>query len=486
MGTGVKARGGGDGRRALPSVDRLVREAQAMGLTEGIPRAAAVELARRAVARLREGPPTAGQEGGTWEAAIRLLGELAGAYRRRRLVGVVNATGVILHTNLGRAVLPEPAVQALVRAARGYCNLELDLDSGRRGRRESRLEELLTLATGAEAALAVNNNAAAVLLVLSATCSGREVIVSRGELIEIGGEFRLPDVMAQSGCALVEVGTTNRTRLKDYEAAITPKTAAIMKVHTSNYRIVGFSESVEVIELAELAHRHGLLMLEDLGSGCLVDTTRYGMAREPTVQEALRAGADAVMFSGDKLLGGPQAGLVVGRRAIVEAASRHPLARALRVDKLTVAAMEALLALYVEGRHEEIPVWSMIGADPARLAERARRLVEQVEARAGSQAAGYVLEVVPSRATVGGGSLPGEVLDSWAVRVVPRPGSGYEEAAPASTRELADRLRRSTPPVVARLEEDALLIDLRTVLAEEDELVAGALSRALTAPGAAG
>ena len=478
--------GGEDGRRQLPSVDALLRRAQAEGLLSGVPPALAVQLARQAIEQLRRrladdqpasqprGGPGPRGPAGPAEQALRCLGELAGMYRRRRLQPVINATGVILHTNLGRAPLPQPAVEAAARAASGYSNLELDLETGRRGRREERLEELLSALTGAEAAFVVNNNAAAVLLVLSATCSGREVIISRGELIEIGGEFRLPDVMMQSGCRLVEVGTTNRTRRSDYERAIGPHTAAILKAHTSNYRIVGFTESVPPAELAELAHRHGLLMLEDLGSGCLVDTRRYGLAPEPTVAQAVAAGVDAVTFSGDKLLGGPQAGIVVGRREVVERVRRHPLARAVRLDKMTVAALEAVLELYARGALEELPVWAALACPLARLEDRARELAQRLRAMAPQLSPGgaWRLDVVPAASTVGGGSLPGEVLESRALRLTPaRPGASLER--------LARALRTGRPPVVGRVEEGGLLLDLRTVLPEQDPQLAEAVCRAL-------
>ncbi|HEY8486127.1 MAG TPA: L-seryl-tRNA(Sec) selenium transferase, partial [Limnochordales bacterium] len=396
--------------RELPSVDRLLRHARCLGVLEGVPGEMATRLAREALAQARRqlaegpqprpqpqarpqlepqphspGPAAAGErrqpeDSGAAQLALGLLQREARAFRRRRLVPVINATGVVLHTNLGRSPLPACALARIASTSAGYCNLELDLDSGRRGRREDRLEELLCALSGAEAAFVVNNNAAAVLLVLAASCAGREVVISRGELIEIGGEFRLPDVMAASGCRLVEVGTTNRTRLADYERAIGPQTAAILKAHTSNYRIVGFTQAVAAGELAQLAHRHGLWMLEDLGSGCLVDLGRLGLPREPTVAEAVAAGADAVMFSGDKLLGGPQAGIVVGRRQLLEQVRRHPLARAMRAGKLVVAALEAVLERYADGSWQELPVWRMLGASPQELLERARRLAAAVQA----------------------------------------------------------------------------------------------------------
>ncbi|MFS8665825.1 MAG: L-seryl-tRNA(Sec) selenium transferase, partial [Limnochordales bacterium] len=345
--------------RRLPAVDQLLKAPAVAAAAQRLPRPLVVDAVRAAVAEARQrilagAPPPDGP------ALAQRAAAHVHALRRRLLTPVINATGVVLHTNLGRAPLSRASIAAMEAVAAGYSNLEYEIETGRRGSRHVHGEALLTRLTGAEAAMVVNNNAAAVLLVLSALAHGREVIISRGEMIEIGGAFRIPEVMAQSGCLLREVGTTNRTHRRDYEQAIGPQTAAILKVHPSNYRVVGFTASVSTRELAALARRHGLLLIEDLGSGVLLPTEGYGLAHEPTVQETVAAGADLVTFSGDKLLGGPQAGIIVGRRDLVERCRRHPLARAVRVDKLTLAALQATLQHYLDGTVEEIPVYRML------------------------------------------------------------------------------------------------------------------------------
>lgn len=377
------------------------------------------------------------------------------ALMARRLVPVINATGVIVHTNLGRAPLSAEAVEAVREVAAGYCNLEYDLQLGSRGSRHSHVEELLCRLTGAEAALVVNNNAAAVLLVLGELARGREVIISRGQLVEIGGGFRVPEVMAQSGARLVEVGTTNRTYLHDYERAIGPDTAALMRVHSSNFRIIGFTHSVSTKELADLAHGRGLLLIDDLGSGALIASEQFGLEHEPTPQESLEAGADVVCFSGDKLLGGPQAGIIVGRREIIQRLSRAPLVRALRVDKMTLAALEATLRHYLRGEATvALPVWRAISEPADSVHSRAQR-VANVIGSAGIKAA-----VVATEATVGGGSLPGEVLPSYGVAIDP---------APLSADNLAQRMRLALPPVVCRIVADKVILDMRTVTRDQED-----------------
>jgi L-seryl-tRNA(Ser) seleniumtransferase len=331
----------------------------------------------------------------------------------------------------------------------GYSNLEFDLEEGRRGSRHAHVEPLLCAATGAEAGLVVNNNAAAIFLVLSSFAAGREVIVSRGQAVEIGGGFRIPDVLRQSGAALVEVGTTNRTYVEDYTAAIGERTAAILRVHSSNFRVIGFTHEAEPGELAALAHRHGLLLVDDLGSGCLLDTRAFGLAAEPRVQESLAAGADLVCFSGDKLLGGPQAGLIAGRAPLIAQLKRHPLARALRLDKATIAALNATLLHYVrEEAPTEVPVWRMIATPLADLERRAR---------AWAGALGASASVQPGESAVGGGSLPGATLPTCLLAL----------ASPDPT-ALAAVLRAQHPPVIARIERDLVLLDPRTVDPEQD------------------
>ena len=365
---------------------------------------------------------------------------------------VINATGVIIHTNLGRALLSPAACAAMEQAARSYSNLEYDLKAGQRGSRYVHAEELLCRLTGAEAALVVNNNAGAVLLILSALARGREVIISRGQLVEIGGGFRIPDVMRQSGAILVEVGTTNRTHRRDYEAAITDQTAMLLRVHRSNFRLTGFVTEPTLAEMADLAHSQGLLVGDDLGSGTLLDTADYGLAHEPTIQESLAAGADIVSCSGDKLLGGPQAGIILGHADLIAQLRRFPLTRALRVDKTTLAGLQATLLHYVKSEAtREVPVWRMIAIPLEALAVRA-------EAWAGRlAAAGLRSKVRDGRSAVGGGSLPGETLPTRLLALL--------EPSPE---RLASFLRHADPPVIARVEDEQLVLDPRTVQPEEE------------------
>ncbi len=448
--------------RALPSVDRLLHHpllAEA-GLDPALLTALAREELAAARAAVQGGAPPPDLE--ALAAGVRARAE---AVSRPSLRPVINATGVIIHTNLGRAPLSAAARAAMEAVARGYSNLEFDLEEGARGSRHTHLEELLRRVTGAEAGIAVNNNAGAVLLALSALCAGREVVISRGQLVEIGGGFRIPDVMRQSGARLVEVGTTNRTYIADYIAACGPETAAFLRVHASNFRIVGFTEQPELSELCEAAHARGLLLLDDIGSGALLDTTAFGLAPEPTVQGSLQAGADLVLFSGDKLLGGPQAGIVVGRAELVARLRRHPLARALRADKATIAALAATLMHYARGEAlREVPVWRMIATPAAALERRARAWAAALGDAAGPA------RVVPTRSMVGGGSLPEESLPSYALALTP-----------PSPERLARLLRTGDPPVVARVERDAVLLDPRTVDPSEDAALLVALRRALSA-----
>jgi L-seryl-tRNA(Ser) seleniumtransferase len=377
------------------------------------------------------------------------------------LSAAVNATGVVLHTGLGRAPLPEVAVKAVTRTALGYSDLEIDRATGVRGRRTTRAEFLLSALTGAEDALVVNNNAAALLLSLAALARRKEVLVSRGELIEIGGEFRLPDIMAASGAKLVEVGTTNRTRIQDYRSVLSPRTGLVLKVHPSNYRVVGFAQSPSLSSLTAVARRAAVPLLFDVGSG-LLDRYRGVPAEEPAATEALVSGADLVTFSGDKLLGGPQAGVILGRRDLVARLRRHPVARAVRVDKMTVAALEAVLRLYAAGRRSDIPTWRLLDERPAALRTRARAVADALPGAA----------VERAEAVAGGGSLPGYAVPSVVVRLpADRPA------------DLAARLRVGNPAVFCRVEEDALLFDLRTVIPEEDRRLTRAVRYALSQGG---
>jgi L-seryl-tRNA(Ser) seleniumtransferase len=447
-----------DARRALPSVDRLLQTEAGAALVSDYGHALAVDGLREVLEGARVG--LRGDGPSPDEAALLTAArEKLAAWLLPTLRLVINATGVIVHTNLGRAPLSEAAQEAVLAAARGYSTLEFDLESGRRGSRAVHAEMLLRRVTGTEAALVVNNNAAGVLLALTALAGptrehpdGRGVIVSRGQLVEIGGGFRVPDVMAQSGARLVEVGTTNRTHLDDYERAIDENTALILRAHRSNFRIVGFTTEPSLAELVTLAHVRGLLAVDDLGSGALLDTTAFGLAPEPMVQESLQAGADVVAFSGDKLLGGPQAGILIGRAEVMALLRQHPLARAIRADKLCLAGLSATLAHYAKGEAlTHIPVWRMIAMPYEAIRARAEGWAASL------QPAGLACEVVAGESAVGGGSLPGETLPTalLAIRV-----AGPDDAA--------RRLRAHEPPVIVRIEEDRLALDPRTVL-ERDE-----------------
>jgi L-seryl-tRNA(Ser) seleniumtransferase len=373
---------------------------------------------------------------------------------------VINATGVLIHTNLGRTPLSMEAMEAMIQAAEGYTNLELDLHDGKRGSRQAHVQALLRQLTGAEAALAVGNNASAVLLGLSALASGGEVIVSRGEEVEIGGGFRIPDVLRQSGATLVEVGTTNRTYASDYEAAITENTAALLKVHSSNFRIDGFTHAASEEELVAIGNRHGIPVLHDVGSGCLVNTQEFGLAPEPRPQDSVAAGVGLTFFSGDKLLGGPQSGMAVGKKALVQALERHPLARAVRIDKVSLAALAATLLHYVKGEAEtRIPLWRMIGTSSAELENRSYHW---------QTALGEGVLVLRGRSTIGGGSLPGETLETWLLAL-------ECGAVPGGADEVLKRLRESATPVIARIEDDRVVIDPRSVFLEEEDALLRAL-----------
>src|SRR5947209_16875250 len=357
--------------RLLPSVDELLHSASGQQLVQRFSRSMTLEAVRASIAQARAHIHQ-GASCPSSDELLMLAERFLDESQRPNLQPVINATGVIINTNLGRSPLSQEALQAVQRVAGGYANLEYDVEAGKRGSRHTHVTALLRELTGAEAALVTNNNAAAVLLALSTLAMGREVIISRGQLVEIGGGFRVPDVMRQSGCLLVEVGTTNRTRVSDYEAALSERSAVLFTVHPSNFVISGFTESTPVAALAELAHRHNLPVMDDLGSGCLLDSAQYGLAHEPMPQESLAAGADVVCFSGDKLLGGPQAGILVGKAAVLQRISKHPLMRAIRIDKMTLAALEATLRHYQREEAEtNIPIWRMIAASPGSTAARA-------------------------------------------------------------------------------------------------------------------
>lgn len=453
--------------RLLPSVDELLQFAAGQELIAFYSRSLALRAIRAALAQAR----AAIREGANCPSSAELLStarDLLQQEQQPHLRSIINATGVIINTNLGRAPLSQGALQAVQQVSGGYSNLEYDLEQGERGSRHVHVAVLLRELTGAEAAIVTNNNAAAVLLGLSALAMGREVIISRGQLVEIGGGFRVPDVMRQSGCHLVEVGTTNRTRIADYEAALSELTALLLAVHPSNFLITGFTEATSIEALSELAHRRGLLVMNDLGSGCLLNSERYGLAHEPTPQESIAAGADLVCFSGDKLLGGPQAGILVGKQAVIARLAKHPLMRAVRIDKMTLAALEATLRHYQRSEAEaHIPIWRMIAARPEKIAGRAMSWVARLQAR------GVAARKQPGESTVGGGSLPGETLPTTLVAL---------DAArtPLPLEELARRLRKRHIPIITRILRDALLLDPRTVLEEQEKEVLQALVEELS------
>lgn len=443
--------------RQVPSVDQLLRTEVARQLRDAIGLKRVTAIARSVTAELRSSIRNdAAANGHTAEAllaeAARRMGEIARREDETGISKVINATGVLLHTNLGRAPL-SAAARAAIEAAAGCCNLEYDVATGTRGRRGARAESLLKNLTGAEDALVVNNCAAAALLILTVLAGDGETIVSRGELVEIGGDFRVPDVMASSGTRMVEVGTTNRTHLDDYRRAIDINTRLILRVHPSNYRIVGFASSPDVADLVALAHEHDLPLYEDAGSGVLSDVSQYGVIDEPTVSDIVAQGADVVSFSGDKLLGSAQAGLIAGKRVIVERLRKHPLYRALRSDKLRLAALEATLASHQRDRAtSEIPVFQMLSLTPAEIEERAKAVMEQ----AAPTSLNLMLE--PGESAVGGGSAPTSRLPTTLIAVShPR----------RSSTELEQQLRRFSPPIIGRISEDKLLLDLRTVFAED-------------------
>ena len=449
-----------DARRALPSVGALLETGPVRELMTLAPRSVVVSAARAAVDAARKDPLQAPRDDAGWAAAIASGVASRGRASLRR---VINATGVVLHTNLGRAPLAQRAIDAIVATAGGFTNLEYDLEQGERGSRASHCVPLLRELTGAEDALVVNNGAGALVLALHALSAGREAIVSRGELVEIGGSFRIPDIMARSGARLREVGTTNRTHIADYREALGPDTGAIVKVHRSNFAVEGFVADVAVRELAPLAASHRVPIVHDLGSGLLIPLEAHGLTGEPTAAEALRDGADVLVMSGDKLLGGPQAGIIVGRAAAVARLRSNPMARALRVDKLTLAALEATLALYREPEQAraEIPVLAMLTAPADAIRNRAERIHATMAAR------GRLLNLVPSDASVGGGAFPTARIPSFAL------------VLDGDAVKLEQRLRAGNPPVIARIVDGSVRLDLRSVQPSEDDDLAAAIVAAL-------
>jgi len=449
--------------RRLPSVDRLISEERIKQLEGIYPQELLVNLVRQHLERDRlsiaAGNPCPSIDE-IVESICAQLRELGNPSLRP----VINATGVILHTNLGRAPLSREAAAAMDTVARGYSNLELNLDSGTRGSRHTHIEQILCQLTGAEAALVVNNNASAVLLGLTALARRKEVIVSRGQAVEIGGSFRIPDVMRQSGAKLIEVGTTNCTYISDYEQAINPRTAALMRVHSSNFQVVGFTHSVTLEELVALGQQYDLPILDDLGSGCFLDTATFGLAPEPMVQQSVAIGAGLVFFSGDKLVGGPQAGIIVGKKQLIDRLKKHPLARAVRIDKIRLAGLAATLVHYLKGEAvKKIPVWSMLSAPLEEIDRRARMWAE---------ALGGLAQVIEGESMIGGGSLPGSTLPTRLVAI----GGGGKRKGQSTAQTLARKLRRSDKfPIIGRISGDVLLLDPRSVLPEEDRIVLSVL-----------
>lgn len=466
--------------RSLPAVEAVLEAPAARAASSTFGRELFTESVRNALEAVRRrilaGEPLSGVEISI-DAVTATATSLAEKAALPNLRTIINATGVVLHTNLGRALLATEAIEAVGRISSSYSNLEYDLDAGRRGSRHDHITSLIVALTGAEDALVVNNNAAAVLLALTTFARGKEVVVSRGQLIEIGGSFRIPDVLAASTARLVEVGTTNKTKLSDYESAVGPETAMLLHVHSSNYKIVGFTAEVGISELAKLGHDRGLVVVDDLGSGALAELP--ALADEPSVHDSLRAGADIVTFSGDKLLGGPQAGVVVGKSEFVRKMKQHPMARALRVDKMTLAALQTTLAMYLkpEAALERIPTLRMLSESEESLKTRADELAAAVAAIAGSGAgAAALIEVETAASKVGGGSLPLLELSSYVCAVTP---------ASMSVDKLAERLRHTDPPVIGRIHHEQLLLDVRTVLPKQVQALAGAVGQALTGRGGA-
>ncbi len=461
--------------RKIPSVDEILSRPEIINLLKIHPRNVVINAVRKGLGRLREeilhqeDLSQLGDSLFSFERLYPLFREEIHLQIRPRLRRVINATGVVIHTNLGRAPLHASAIQHLIEVSKTYSNLEYNLDRGERGSRYAHVEEILCRLSGAESALVVNNNAGAVLLVLSGIAEGKEVIVSRGELVEIGGAFRIPDVMKRSGALLREVGTTNRTHFDDYQKAIGPETALLLKVHTSNFRVMGFTSEVSLQDLVELGKQHQLPVVDDLGSGCLIDLTRYGLEKEPTVQETIKTGVDVVTFSGDKLLGGPQAGIILGKKKFLDLFKANPLTRALRIDKLTLAALESTLLLYLDEKTamEEIPTLRMLSLDTGKLKRRGKRLLKRLAATGNKRMTFSLKEDVSQ---VGGGALPLQELPTAVVAIKP---------LDLSVNSLEENLRKGEPPIISRISKEELLLDMRTVFDEEIPLLAQVIERAL-------
>jgi len=456
--------------RKLPSVDVLMKTKEAQTLIEKYSRDLVANAVRSVLDELRSEIRKAGKDSFpeaklSSDSVVKRVGKALQETFSSSLNRAINATGVILHTGLGRAVLSEDAREAIHKASDGYCTLATDIETGRRGHRDVHLEGLLCELTGAEAATVVNNNAAATMLILNTLAQGREVIVSRGQLVEIGGSFRMPDVMEASGAILREVGTTNKTHLKDYVAAINENTGAIMRVHHSNYRIVGFAEEPSIEALSTVAQEHNLPLIDDLGSGALLDLKEFGIETEPLVQDSVKTGVDVACFSGDKLIGGPQAGIIVGKELTLKRIKKNPLMRALRVGKLTIAGMEATLRLFLnlEKLKDKHPVYKMFSLTIDELEKRGQKIKKKIQAEIGKEAE---LSLEDGGSQVGSGSVPVETIPTRLLKVQP---------ASVSAENLAKKLRANSPPLFTRIHKEAVLFDLRTIREEEDALVIQAL-----------
>ena len=464
--------------RMIPPVDRLLERDDIAALLQRYSRGLVLKAVQKYLAALRQNSVTANDR--QLEDLKSRIGNIRAEEIEQEIVTfaapllkrVINATGVILHTNLGRSILADEAIEHVDTVARFYSNLEYDVQKGERGSRYEHVRELLCELTGAESAFVVNNNAAAVLLALNTLANGREAIVSRGEIVEIGGSFRIPDIMSRSGTLMVEVGTTNKTRISDYEKAITEKSAVIVKIHTSNYRILGFTAQVDVTSLVALAGKYKLPVINDVGSGNLIDLSDFGLEHEPTIQEVVQTGADIVTFSGDKLLGGPQAGMVVGKKQVVEQLIKNPLNRALRIDKLTLAALETTLRLYLDRETviRRVPTLRMITSSADVIEQRARALIERVLPRLPDN---IFMSLADDASQVGGGALPLQNLPTRVI-VVSSPAIPIEE--------VERRMRNYEPPVIARIQREQLLIDLRTVADREENVLEAALISCFASP----
>ncbi len=448
--------------RNIPSVNELLESPQLKKIVESVNHQVVVDGVRTFIDDLKETINNA-----TDDIEIPSPAEMADKIadwlhveQKEYLRPVINGTGIILHTGLGRAPLAKSAIAATVQIASGYASVEVDLASGQRGQRVKAVEKLLCELTGAEAAVVVNNNAAATMIALATVATGKEVIVSRGQLIEIGGSYRLPDVMECSGCKLKEVGTTNKTHAADYSSAVGEETGAILKVHPSNFEVVGFTKTVSAKELVSIAHANDLPMIDDVGSGALIDFAKFGLSNEPVVSESIKDGADIVLFSGDKLIGGPQCGIIIGKRKYIDQVLKNPLMRAMRVDKMTLAALAATLRLYrkEDTAEQEVPILRMLSMPEANLKLRAQKIAEQIQSASWLESC----EATQSQSMLGGGSLPTQKMPTWCVAIHPR-GS--------SVNRIAERLRSANPAVIGRVQKDTLLIDMRTVFPEQDMIL---------------